>query len=479
MLRTRHRAPKNAPLAALRVPVQSHVRARLRIAARWTPSQIKRLDAALQTAFGPAIDGADRFSLIVLAENGATLYRNHARQAVTPASVEKLIVASTAFNVLGAGYRYHTIITAMQPISPAGVLPGNLWLVGSGDPSLRRDDLRNAVAALARRGLRRIDGRVVIDASAVDGSEINADWDPDDANEDFQVATSGISLDEDTAEFDVYGSSVGNPARVVVEPSSRAVHMSGEIASSSGADDVIIAAANTPNDFELSGEIPSGVEEKFWLPVHGIPQYVGMVFDRALHQRHITTSAPATVGKAALTSLVLWDHASKALRRLEMHMLYVSDNHYAEQLLRTVAGESGDASSTKGGIAAERRSLSEHAIPTPGLHLVDGSGLARENRIAAVTLAKILADAQDRPSERDLYDDLPAGGKNGTLKYYDFTTALGRVRAKSGHMSGVSSLAGYVNTRHHGRVSFAFLINGSPGDPDSAIVRAVNRISMF
>ncbi|MBV9233477.1 MAG: D-alanyl-D-alanine carboxypeptidase, partial [Candidatus Eremiobacteraeota bacterium] len=62
---------------------------------------------------------------------------------------------------------------------------------------------------------------------------------------------------------------------------------------------------------------------------------------------------------------------------------------------------------------------------------------------------------------------------------YDFTTALGRVRAKSGHLSGVASLAGYVTTLHHGRVAFAFMIEGSRGDPDAAIVRAVDRLATY
>ncbi|HEV7178685.1 MAG TPA: D-alanyl-D-alanine carboxypeptidase, partial [Candidatus Baltobacteraceae bacterium] len=61
----------------------------------------------------------------------------------------------------------------------------------------------------------------------------------------------------------------------------------------------------------------------------------------------------------------------------------------------------------------------------------------------------------------------------------DFTSALGRVRAKTGHLSGVASLAGYVDTRHHGRLAFAFLIDGSPADPDSAYVHAVDRLSEF
>ena len=132
-----------------------------------------------------------------------------------------------------------------------------------------------------------------------------------------------------------------------------------------------------------------------------------------------------------------------------------------------------------GGLAVERSFLSERGIPDPGLHLDDGSGLSSENRIAAITLARILSDAQLRGGESSLYMLLPQGGRQGTLRDYDFTTALGRVRAKSGHISGVSALAGYANTAHHGRIVFAFLINGSPGDPDAAIVRAVNRLATF
>ena len=110
----------------------------------------------------------------------------------------------------------------------------------------------------------------------------------------------------------------------------------------------------------------------------------------------------------------------------------------------------------------------------PGLKLFDGSGLSPQNRVAAITLARLLAD-----NERALYHLLPLGGREGTLEDYDFTTALGRVRAKSGHLTDVSALAGYVTTVHHGRVAFAFLIDGSPGDPDSAIVRAVDRLAVF
>jgi D-alanyl-D-alanine carboxypeptidase/D-alanyl-D-alanine-endopeptidase (penicillin-binding protein 4) len=185
------------------------------------------------------------------------------------------------------------------------------------------------------------------------------------------------------------------------------------------------------------------------------------------------------VEQAPLDTIVLWDHRSAPLRALEGHMLFVSDNHYAEQLLRSVGRERTGIATDQSGIATELRFLSERGIPTPGLKLSDGSGLAPDNRVAAITLARVLSDNELRGGDRSLYLLLPLGGRQGTLREYDFTTALGRVRAKSGHITGVASLAGYVNTLHHGRVVFAFSVNGSPGDPDASIVRAVNRIVDF
>jgi D-alanyl-D-alanine carboxypeptidase/D-alanyl-D-alanine-endopeptidase (penicillin-binding protein 4) len=143
-------------------------------------------------------------------------------------------------------------------------------------------------------------------------------------------------------------------------------------------------------------------------------------------------------------------------------------------LLRTVGEEVAGASDDAGGIEAERRFLERQGIPTPGLRLFDGSGLSPDNRVAAITLARLLYD-----KEPSLYLLLPLGGRQGTLEDYDFTTALGRVRAKSGHLSNVSALAGYANTLHRGRVAFAFVIDGSPGDPDAAIVRAIDRLVEF
>jgi D-alanyl-D-alanine carboxypeptidase/D-alanyl-D-alanine-endopeptidase (penicillin-binding protein 4) len=381
----------------------------------WSNSQRLALAADLRGAFAPALDGAASWSLAVVGPDGQMIYGNRYGDAVAPASVQKLIVAASALGALGPSYRYHTVFAAREP-AVDGVLDGNLWLAGSGDPSLQSSDIRNGIAVLSRSGLRRIVGSVVIDATAMSGPAYNPHWDADDDGQDYAPPTSAISLDGDTVET----SDDGQP---------------------------------------------------LWTPMQDVQRYVADQTERMLRARGILVATPAGLGAAPLGTVILWNHKSAPLSQLETHMLFVSDNHYAEQLLRTVGGAVTGEPSDDGGVDAERLFLTRLGVPSPGLRLFDGSGLSRNNRVAAITVAKLLV-----AEEPLLYGLLPRGGRDGTLADYDFTTALGRVRAKSGHLSNVSSLAGYASTVHHGRVAFAFLIDGSPGDPDASIVRAVDRL---
>lgn len=464
-----------------RAPVQSVAATPAPQPRAWTPSEIAALREHVAAAFAPALAGAMHWSLCVIAQDGTVLFASHPRTGVAPASVQKLVVASTALDLLGAEYRYHTLVAAAQPPDAGGTLAGDLWLIGSGDPSLRHTDLSAAVRALARDGLRRIEGSVAVDASAFRGPEINPLWDPSDANEDYQAPVSAISLDEDTVEFDVHGNAPGAPASIREDPWSGTLHAAGTVATDRAAadPDVIVAALAAPNHFAVSGSVPAGDTDKEWVPVHGIAQYAGAVFTQLLREHGITTGGAPVTGVAPAGRVVLWDHPSSPLHVLERHMLYYSDNHFADQLLRTIARATGGAGDDAGGLAAERRDLAARGISLAGMHLVDGSGLADANRIASLSLAQILVRALNLPSERGFYDLLPQGGKSGTLKGYEFGAALGRVRAKTGHLTGVSSLAGYVVSRRHGIVSFAFMIDGSPNDPDGAMVHAVDRISEF
>lgn len=442
----------------------------------WGQASRAELRSALHEALSPALSVAGTCSCVVIAQDGTLLYDDGGSKAVTPASAQKLIAADAALAQLGPQYRFDTLLAASQPPKD-GTVEGNVWLEGSGDPSLRSDDLRAGVAQLRKQGIRAVQGSVAVDGSALAGEEINPLWNAGDANEDFMAATSGISVDEDTVEFHVTGTSPGEAAHVSIKPRSSDVHYYGSV-ETGGGNYVVIAATETPNEFRLDGNIPPGIEETYYLPVHGIDRYAGSVMTALLKEGGIAVSSPPQTGTVPLDALILWEHRSKPLTELLKHMLVVSDNHFAEQLMRTVGGRrSGDTADDHDGLSAERAVLAQQSIPTPGLRIVDGSGLAHANRVAAITLARILAYYDEQPGGNVLYPLLPRGGKDGTLKMYQFTSAQGRVRAKSGHVDGVSSLVGYVDTRKHGRVVFAFLINGSAGDPDSAIVSAVDRLA--
>lgn len=473
VLRARAHTPeKIAPAASKPVAV---LRVHRRAAPAWSAAERNELRATVLRALEPGIDGAQRFSCAVIAQDGAVLFDDDASRAVIPASAQKLIVTDAALQILGPRYVFETFFAAMHAPED-GTLPGDLYLAGSGDPSLRSSDLRAGAAALRREGVTAVQGHLIIDPSAIAGEEINPFWSASDANEDYMSPVSGVSLDEDTVEFHVTGTQDGMPARVAINPPSRAVTYGGAVMTGGG-DDVIVAATDEENYFRLAGNVPPQVEETFYVPVHDIPRYVGAVTSRLLHEQGIDVADPSLTGTVPIDARILWDHRSKPLAALLKHMLIVSDNHYAEQVMRTLGGADGAAADDADGIAAERRVLAEQGIPAPGLHLVDGSGLARDNRVAAITLARILARADADPRGNMLYPLLARGGVDGTLKYYDFHGAHGRVRAKTGHLDGVSSLAGYIDTRKHGRVVFAFLINGSPGDPDDAMIHAVDAIA--
>ena len=444
-------------------------------APKWGAASQSELRTAVHQALATALDGAGSCSCVVIAQDGTILYNDGGTHALTPASTQKLIVADAALHELGPQYRFDTLLASSHAPQNGGI-DGDLWLAGSGDPSLRSHDLREGVTALRKLGVQAVHGGIAVDGSAIAGEELNPLWNADDANEDFMAATSGVSLDEDTVEFHVTGTSPGEAAQVRIKPVSSDVYYYGSVMTGGG-DDVIIAATETPNQFRLSGSVPPGVEETFYLPVHGIDRYAGSVLAALAKSAGITMTQPARTGTLPLNAQVLWEHRSAPLPQLVKHMLVFSDNHFAEQLMRTVGGLSGDTPDDADGLRAEREVLREQGIPVDGLHIVDGSGLAHANRVAAITLAKILAYYDAAPGGNILYPLLPRGGKDGTLKMYRFETAQGRVRAKSGHVEGVASLAGYVDTRKHGRVVFAFILDGSAGDPDAAIVSAVDRIA--
>lgn len=450
----------------------------------WTPAERERVRATLGEIFRSDI-ATNGTGIVVLGADGSTLFSRRARVPVTPASTLKLVVAATALEALGPKHRFETRFVASAPPAADGTLAGGLWLVGGGDPMLESADLRRGVGVLARSGVRRIDGELQIDDTSFMGPEQNPKWDPDDLSYDYAAGTSAVALDWGVVRFDVTPSDSGGPARVRVTPENDAIAIEGTVATSgSGSSSYVTierkpslltfdattgrpdANTNPVNTYVVDGHIARGETQTYYKPVLGMPGYVGGIVSAMLVERKIPLAAGYRVGAAPPNAVTLWSHRSPPLEAILRDMLVYSNNHSAETLLRIVGEGAGRPGTDDSGIAAERATLARLGVAHEKMRVYDGSGLSPSDRIMPLTLAQTIA-AELRGRYANVFlRALPRVGYDGTVKHHALTIALGRTRAKSGHIENVNALAGTVQTLHHGRVSFAFEVNDRRANAD-------------
>ena len=431
----------------------------------WSSADLDDLHRRLDAIFGGDVFARGGAAAVVDAD-GVPLYDLRGARPMTPASTLKLVVAATALDAFGPQYRFATSFVALDTPDAQGLVRGPLWFVGGGDPLFTTQDLRAGIGALHRLGVRRVDGALLIDAGAFRGPERNPHWEPEDLDEGYAAATSAVSLDEDTVEFDVTPGAPGEAARVAIEPPNDAVDVRGSI-STGYSTDVQIDRVEAPlragthyrNVFELSGSIAAGEEQKYWKPVLDMPAYVAGAIAALGRERGITFAGVSDLAPAPLAAQTLWLHHSLPLAAILTEMLVHSNNHSAEQLLRSVGEKVANVGTDASGIAAERTELRRLGVSPSEFTVYDGSGLAPADKVSPVALARLIAAELHGPNASVFVRALPRVGQEGTVIYHELTDARGRVRAKSGHLAQVNALAGVVATRRHGRVAFAFVVN--------------------
>jgi serine-type D-Ala-D-Ala carboxypeptidase/endopeptidase (penicillin-binding protein 4) len=292
----------------------------------------------------------------------------------------------------------HRIRTEVQG---DGSLAGSTWqgrlvLKGFGDPTLTTADLRTLASSLRAAGIRRVTGRIAGDESYFDRRRTASGW----KASYYKLESPPLSaLVVDRAR--VAGRTVDNPA---------------------------LAAAKA--------------------------------FRRALVAAGIAVGGRAVVGNAPPESAALAFVRSGPVRAIVRRMNKISDNFYAEMLVKYLGAQLRGTGTTAAGCVVVRRELAERGVPLAGVRVVDGSGLSSYNRMTAGAVGSLLLSAWRDPVLREpFFDSLPIAGIDGTLKDRMRTgPARGRVRAKTGTLRVASALSGYAGTRY----VFAVLQNGNP-----------------
>lgn len=455
----------------------------------WTGKQIVDLRASIDRILSsPALRGAQVGLLIRDTVRGTILYSQNADRDFMPASNFKLLVGSAALQRLGTNFAFVTNVASDAP-AQNGVITGNLYLHGGGDAHLTAKDLDDAAAALASQGIKRVDGALVTDASRYDSQRYGYGWSWDDLPYYYAPVVTALELEEGTVHMTFApAASAGTLATLRVWPQSSAYTIDNELMTgAAGSKDTsdIVRPWDKPSTIQITGDYPLGDKESGEVnPAVPDPEsYAGDVFARALQAHGITVTGGVHDGKMPANATKLWTHDSDPMPKLLSEFWYPSDNLMGELFLKELGVvQAGEPGTDDHGAALEDGFLKTIGVDPATVTIGDGSGLSQYDRITPADLVAILQYDWDGPNRDVVLDALPVAGVRGTLDHaYIGTPAERAVFAKTGSISHVRTISGFVRTRTHGAMTFSFLINNWMGEqqPKGAEALAKVRGALF
>ncbi len=447
------------------------------------PEQLPpRIAAAMRQQRLPA----DAVSVVVReVTSGELMLDLNPTTARTPASVMKLLPTYAALDVLGPAYTWKTRAWADGTIS-RGVLRGNLYLQGGGDPLMNIERWWRFVSDLRQTGLRRIDGDIVIDNSRfAPNTETPGDFDNRPWRT-YNVLPDALLVNLQSAEFVIRPSVTGRGIDVEVDPrpdnlvvENRAQLVSGRCRGRARGV-AITTPGSDPNKVLITGQLSSSCGPQVTRRViMAAPEFAYGSFLTLWKQQGGELTGGMRRGETPATAKLLLRQESLTMAEIVRVTNKFSSNVMARTLVLTLAAEKGETPATpEGGTRVIGDWLQRQGLVFPGLVIGNGSGLSREARISADALARLLVAAWNGRYAPEYLASLPLGGLDGTLRNrFAGLADANRIRMKTGTLNGTSSLAGYV-TGADGRTYSAVIIVNHPGaqnGPGEAVQAAVVR----
>ncbi|MER7112585.1 D-alanyl-D-alanine carboxypeptidase/D-alanyl-D-alanine-endopeptidase [Streptomyces sp. NPDC000229] len=450
------------------------------LAASSLPAGAGPSDTALKGAIDtiltdPRLDGGAAGVVVADAATGETLYQRDGGDRLMPASNTKIATSVAAMALLGPEYRFRTeVLTAGR--FRGGVLHGDLYLRGTGDPTILAQDYDTLAARVAAAGIRRVTGRVVADDTRFDTNRLGRSWAADDESSYYSAQISPLTVAPDTdydsgtvvVEVGPAAGEGGRP-RVTVTPATDYVRVDNRATTVAAGrpDTLTVEREHGTNTITVTGEIPvQGSPTKEWITVWEPTGYATAVFTDALAARGVRVAGPPRLGVATPPAArVLAGHSSMPLKDLMRPFMKLSNNMHAEALTKTIGYETSGRGTWSAGLAAIGAYLKKEDVQTSTLRQVDGSGLSRMNLFPAAQLTRLLLAVQDAPWYADWYASLPVAcgpdrATGGTLRTRMCgTPAALNARAKTGSLTGASALSGYVTDTGGRRLVYSIVLN--------------------
>jgi D-alanyl-D-alanine carboxypeptidase/D-alanyl-D-alanine-endopeptidase (penicillin-binding protein 4) len=445
---------------------------------------------------------------VVDQQTGRILYQRNGDRHYIPASNTKLVVTTVAMGMLGPDYRYRTPVLA-GTISGTGVVNG-LVITGTGDPTFSARFWGTPYAAaiafadsIYAAGVRRINGPLVIDASRFTDAPINGTWEVGDLPGGSAPPVGAFAMEEGlfrvvlspgpAAGATVTASLPSWPSYNVVESQPMStVRVHTDTAGARGTLDVDYLARR--DSIYFSGRVPLGRPDTGTYSITDPPLYAARAIAAALDAKGVNIlggvriardSASASEARNALGPSIhtIATMTSPPLSDIVSAILHPSQNWIAEMLLKTLGAEKGTTGSWRSGLAVERTYLTKTiGLDSLDFNLRDASGMAPQNLLSPRAIVRILEHARTAPWGAQYVAALAAPGEPGTLnarlKEYQ-----GRLRGKTGTISNVATLSGYLVTDNGRPVTFSIMTNGTGlgsatvRRPADEIVRVIARMT--
>src|SRR6266404_1839048 len=446
----------------------------------------ERADALLTST--PASKG-EWGLLIVDAETGETLYELNADRYFVPASNMKLFTTALALAKLGPDYRFHTTLETHGTVSPEGLLNGDLYLVGRGDPNLSNRKfpydlkeefdgapekvLAELADALVAKGVKEISGDVIGDDSYFPREPYPSGWEIDDMVWEYGAAVSAIVVDDNTVTLTLTpGDSAGAPVQAVVAPGTPDFIVQTAVVTSAAEKKSDLPLTREPNSkiVVIRGTMPAhSAPRKLVLAIHDPAEHAAALLARLLAERGVkvvgtvrSMHIPDAAGAAPRA--VLAEHVSVPLGDSVKLVNKISQNLHTEMLLRAAARSTAVWNTPEDLMKFPADFYAAAGIAPGDVIQTDGSGLSRHDLVTPRAIVALLKYAQGQPWFAPYFASLPVAGVDGTLETLMKNTAsAGRMHAKTGSVEHVRTRSGFVDTPGGRRLIFSFLSNNQGG----------------
>ncbi len=418
-------------------------------------------------------------------DNGKQIVSYHSDESLAPASGLKLFTTSTALNILGENFRFKTRLYYDGYITDDGTLNGNIYIVGGGDPTLGSSLVKGShpldtlmylwTTAVMNKGIKRIDGEIIADATLFDGKRVPDYWNWVDIGNYYGAGTSALTINDNLYYLYFHPSIVvGDPAEIIkTDPVIPGLTFKNYVTTGKpgSGDNGYIYCAPLQYDAVVRGTVPAG-ESAFSIK-GSIPDpalFAAQYFKNFLNGYKIIV----TMGAGELQKSRSYDPAklitetySPPLKDIVYMINKKSDNLYTEQLLKTIGLTRQGTGSTEAGIETLESFLDSVGVSTDGMQLYDGCGLSRTDMITTRLMVRLLVFMTKQKTFDAFYNSMAVAGRADDPGYFSKfgvnTILQNNARIKSGLITGVRSHSGYIHDKAGRMIAYSIIANNYSG----------------